>query len=380
VAAIPGPAQILAAVGAAVVTVGGPFGVSWVHQQVVYKERLDVLSELESADSSDSLADLLRADRRIVPFTDRDQEYAELREWCRDRKLGVRLLWGAGGVGKTRLALELGDYVKKAGWQVTVVAAGREAEALPILRAANGRPVLLIVDYAETRTGLVELLRSVARDSGHVRVLLIARSAGGWWWRLEADVPAVRDLVAACPPLELSAQMDAAISPTELIGAAVRSFADELDLPVPTEVAAIPPAPGEVPVLALHAAALLAALRSQDPQSPAYIDVLTKLLRHERRFWAHSAGQAGLGLDPVVLQRAVAVACLFGAVDESDGAKVLRRVPDLRDDESRRRSVAQWLAQLYPNGSGYWGGAAAGVGCRDACHRAARGMPRVGHG
>jgi hypothetical protein len=107
-------------------------------------------------------AGLLRADRHIVPFTGRDAEYAELREWCRDDKPPVRLIVGAGGVGKTRLALHLGEYLKSCGWSVTVVAAGKEAVALPATRAATRRPIFLIVDYAETRTDLVGLLRSVA--------------------------------------------------------------------------------------------------------------------------------------------------------------------------------------------------------------------------
>jgi hypothetical protein len=65
-------------------------------------------------------------------------------------------------VGKTRLALHLGEYLKSCGWSVTVVAADKEAVALPTTRATTRRPIFLIVDYAETRTDLVGLLRSVA--------------------------------------------------------------------------------------------------------------------------------------------------------------------------------------------------------------------------
>lgn len=358
-----GPTQAWAAAGAAVVTLGGPFWVSWVHQRVLARKLIATVLEPPSADSP---AGLLRADRRIVPFTGRDTELADLLKWCSgDREPTVRLLVGAGGVGKTRLALELGDRLKTNGWQVAVVAAGQEADAFTILHATRRSPILLIVDYAETRTRLVELLRSVVGSSAHVRVLLIARSAGDWWWQLRSDVPAVQDLVTAYPPLKLSAQMNPAINPTELIHEAVRSFAKKLGVRVPTVPPAIPP--GEVPMVSLHAAALLAVLQSRDrraqsrdhpaPVGPlmASIGVLNELLRHEGRYWAHRARQAGLGLDPVVLQRAVAVACLFGAVDESDGAKVLRRVPDLRDDESRRRNVARWLRQLYPSAPDYWG-------------------------
>jgi tetratricopeptide (TPR) repeat protein len=304
-------------------------------------------------------AGLLRADRHIVPFTGREAEYATLREWCRDGNHPVRLLVGAGGVGKTRLALHLGEYLTKARWSVTVVGAGQEAHALPTTRATTRRSILLIVDYAETRTQLADLLRSVADHPDHVRVLLIARSVGDWWWRLRSDVAAVRELVQAYPPLVLSTQVDAARPAAELVRAAVPHFAAALNVRPPAKVDVT--VPGEVPLLVLHAAALLAVLRSQDHLAPtgqlvADLGVLDALLGHEMRYWEHSAVRAGLGnLSPVVLRRAVAVACLFGAVDEDEGEKVLRRVPELRNDESRRRDVARWLRQLYPAYSGYWG-------------------------
>ncbi len=344
--------KALMVVGSAVVATFAPSFVDWVTRPASPRP--------DDPAPPQTRAGLLRADRHIVPFTGREAEYAVLREWCRDNKSPVRLLVGAGGVGKTRLALHLGDYLRSAGWSVTVVGAGQEADALTILREATRRSsIFLIVDYAETRSGLVDLLRSVAGNPAHVRVLLIARSTGDWWWRLGADVPAARALVQAYPPLLLSARVDPAVSPVELVQTAVPHFATALGVQAPTKIDVT--VHEEVPLLVLHAAALLAALRSQDHRAPhvelvAGIGVLDELLGHERRYWEHSAARARLGdLSPAVLQRAVAVACLFGAVDESDGADVLRRVPNLRDDESRRRDVARWLHQLYPPASGYWG-------------------------
>lgn len=149
-----------------------------------------------------------------------------------------------------------------------MVAAGKEAVAFSILRNATRRSsIFLIVDYAEARAGLTELLRSVAGHPARVRVLLIARSAGDWWWQLGADVRAVQELVEAYPPMELSAQVDPAINPTELIRAAVPRFAEALDYPAPPTIEITAPA-GELPLLALHATALLAVLRSRDRQAP----------------------------------------------------------------------------------------------------------------
>jgi tetratricopeptide (TPR) repeat protein len=305
-------------------------------------------------------ASLLRPDQHVVPFIGRD-EYAALQKWCQDdNKNPLGLLVGAGGVGKTRLVLQLGAYLQSRGWSFIVVGADREANALSIMRAVTGRPIFLVVDYAETRTRLVDLLREVANYPARVRLLLIARSVGDWWLQLGADVAAVRQLLHTCPRWELSAKLDSARSSAELVRAAVPHFAAALNVPVPSTIDVS--VPEDAPLLVVHAAALVIVLRSQHHPTPGDRHpsdigaVLDELLGHEMHHWERSAAQAGLGgLSLVVLQRAVAVACLLSAVDESDGASILRRVPDLRDDEPLRRQVARWLRQLYPADTGYWG-------------------------
>ena len=55
-----------------------------------------------------------------------------------------------------------------------------------------GQPSLLVVDYAETRSGLANMVNGLAadQDGPDVRVLLLARSAGEWWQQLLANVEA----------------------------------------------------------------------------------------------------------------------------------------------------------------------------------------------
>lgn len=350
--------NVLTVATAGSILVFAPTYVDWLRSRARLRGEAAALGERELPEER---AGLLRPERHVVPFQGRKQESAELREWCRDDKPPVRLLVGAGGVGKTRLALELGEYLRSCGWRVVLVGAGKEAEALSLLEATTRGSIFLVVDYAETRAGLVELLRSVPDHSAHVRVLLVARSAGDWWSRLCADVPPVRKLLDEYPPIELTAELDVPADLTELVRAAVPHFARALGVPAPRHVDVSVPA--GVPLLVLHATALVAVLRSQlpaerAPAEPLVADheVLRELLGHEQRYWKHSAEQAGLGhLSPVVLKRAVAVSCLFPAEDETDAARMLRRVPDLRDDERMRRHVARWLRELYPADIGFWG-------------------------
>src|SRR5882757_3615857 len=184
-----GPSAIVTLVAAAVVAAFAPSFVEWLVRRARIRRGGREVAERQPPANP---AGLLRAERGVVAFDGRGAEYAELREWCRDDELPVRLLTGPGGVGKTRLALELGEYLRSCGWQVLVVAAGREREAAARLRETTRGSLLLVVDYAETRAELVELLRSVPGGSAHVRVLLIARGVGDWWDRLGAHVPTVR--------------------------------------------------------------------------------------------------------------------------------------------------------------------------------------------
>ena len=113
----------------------------------------------------------------------------------------MRLITGPGGVGKTRLALQLADSARQLGWWCEWVGADQEAGVVSRIGAAKSGRVLLMVDYAETRTGLSLLMRAAAQYQGPgLRVLLLARSAGPWWDQLGAGEPGVRELVSAAGP------------------------------------------------------------------------------------------------------------------------------------------------------------------------------------
>jgi hypothetical protein len=145
-----------------------------------------------SADGLD--AALLSAYRTdVVPFVGRDGELADLQRWIdSDRVISVRVLTGAGGRGKTRLALELVRKATEEGWQAGFV----EHHELDRFRAQQNvaewawdKPTLIVVDYAATRVDQLrdwigELVNaSIESGQPRFRMLLLerqARPASGW--------------------------------------------------------------------------------------------------------------------------------------------------------------------------------------------------------
>ena len=111
-----------------------------------------------------------------------------------------------------------------------------------------------------------------------------------------------------------------------------------------------------VPVLVLHAAALVAVLRSNAEDAvPLRIvvatGVLDELLEHEARYWRRAAVAAEITGDGRVLKPAVAVAALLGAASLDEAAELVARVPDLEEVAlGERRRWARWLYGLYPEG------------------------------
>jgi tetratricopeptide (TPR) repeat protein len=344
-----------AAVGAAAGAVAGPFA------PTIY----DAIQERGAAWRKwrrvpervfrQSPAGLLDPRRQIVDFLGRPKELEALVAWCEDDNASpLRLVAGPGGVGKTRLAVEVSRQLAAVGWRCERVGDGHEAGAIEAVRAAIRSRTLLVVDYAEARQGLSGLLSALASDSSGIRVLLLARSAGDWWDQLGAAEHAVRDLIrqAQAAAIELSPVVDAGMPDSAVLAEAVTAFARVLEVPAPS--VQFSGDAGRRRVLDLHAAALVAVLDSVGTPEPATAEVtfsavLDELLRHEQRFWYATAQAAGLydgpsGLGPAVLRQIVAAACLLGAATEADARSLLARIPGLEPSVK----IARWLRGLYP--------------------------------
>lgn len=305
-----------------------------------------------------SVTDLLRPEYGIVPFHHlREPDLRILRRWATDDlATPVWLVVGPGGVGKTRLACQLGHELTKQGWRCGFVREGREVAAVDAARRMFDA-TLLIVDYSEARTELSSMIEAligeVAEERERIRIIIIARERGEWWERLAHSDHTTRKFVAAAGCTKLGPLTgDIAISKTHF-REAVHAFARALgaaDIEAELETDDL-----DAPILRLHAAALLAIIRAQRPSprmpSRSGGDVLAELLAHEVYYWSGLAKSHGLvDLQVATQRKAVTLAALFGPSARLTTIEMLRRIPEFIDAPVERLSrIAGWLRDLYPS-------------------------------
>jgi hypothetical protein len=123
----------------------------------------------------------------------RASEMADLDAWAElDDDVRLRVLYGVGGVGKTRLAVEFGDILRARGWAVCMIGNARTAHAFEPGAAGT----LLIIDYPEYHPqavqNLLQLLKSGGIPKGRWRVLLLSRK-NDIVQEIDQVVPSLRD-------------------------------------------------------------------------------------------------------------------------------------------------------------------------------------------
>ncbi len=293
---------------------------------------------------------LLQANYVIVPFHGREKALDDLTVWAQSvSPISVRLYTGRGGIGKTRLAIEICKRLSTMGYCAGFLR--HIKKDLLIQTFPNNQNLFFVIDYAESNRDIViqilAMLGSMGRDC--VRIMLLARSAGQWWKNLRAESDGVGDLIAS-PATQWIPLKPLALTADECRASywmAAKAFAEKLGQSLPKEEPDFNENYFEL-VLLLHMRALAAVegviVEGED-------GILEYVLNRERRFWKKLL--LDKELNPVLhqgLERAMAMFTLGGGVENKrEALDVLRRIPFFADEKrSVLEAVAELLHASYP--------------------------------
>jgi tetratricopeptide (TPR) repeat protein len=295
-------------------------------------------------------ARIARADGEAATTTDQRQQAIDaMVTWCHDGDRPLWLIEGPSGAGKTRLANEVAFDLTAQRWPCGWARPGLGAYAVTAA-ARNGRRALVLVDDAETRADLFELLRAVANDGIPipVRVIIVAREFGGWWQTMLSRLTPREQEVLACGRTIMGAGGVTLPAPQAIAVRALNAGESGARRHAVDMLATADPASGAV---LLRQAALLVALSTRVGQlGPAEVRAaLRDLFEEEAGYWRRAAGEvAGPGQANPSLRAALATSAVVGTDGLSDAATVLRRVPALAVGAADRLArLAVWWHGLY---------------------------------
>lgn len=245
-----------------------------------------------SADSGLSDSQLLRAEEAVISFDPKRDPFLESQiSWVESNyPIAVRLLTGAGGVGKTRLALELCLRLKAQGWHAGFLLSECEVnncEKLVSQIIASERPCCVVIDYAETRQSvLLATMKALLKIqiSKPVRILLLARDGGEWWAALSAKDASCEALLegdATSGPFLLPRLHDSEPERQQAYSLALRTFAELLGVTPGQHLPNLADSHFAHP-LYIQMAALMA-LRGERPRSAEALQ--RAVVNHEKRYW-----------------------------------------------------------------------------------------------
>lgn len=248
-------------------------------------------------------------------------------------------------------------------------------------------PLLVVVDYAETRTDVLPTLIKAAGEAAGtcpVRLLLLARSGGDWWKDVQNADAKVSQWTESARMTRLGPLEAESSGRRAAYREAMECFARCLD-GLDSGGGAWQETGARVldenlrggrgsfqeerfgSVLGLHMQALADLLQAgRDPIPGLSADGVEEILiEHEKRYWQQmweelDGGSTVAGLvqlvDGPTRHAAVVTATLAGAGDVTDALSVLSRLPGLRGHEALWALTSRWLRAVYPPPTGqYWG-------------------------
>jgi Trypsin-like peptidase domain len=306
-------------------------------------------------------ARLLLPEHGIVPFVGRDSDLEMLGGWCRSGAASaLRVVVGAGGSGKTRLAAEACVRMAGQGWQAGF--ADPKAPGGQALLEFD-QPTLLVVDDADLHVALLaDLIHTVAywpAGAPPVRLLLLARHTTGWWETLNQRTDQLAAELAD-PPVMLH---DGSLAPAQRIdhhARALRAFAAHMPDPAMPGGQAPPVLADPVfanPLL-VHMHALLSVCEAQVPTTGTAVRerILGAVLDRERERWATTFPTGFPTGGDRTCQQVVTAATLLAPPTETATAQIMTVIGELEPDAAAgaRAAVASWLRKLYPGGDPPW--------------------------
>ncbi|WP_157063345.1 hypothetical protein [Luteipulveratus mongoliensis] len=302
-----------------------------------------------------SVARLLRPRSTPVPFVNRSGVIDDLQRWATTNDpFAIRILGGAGGTGKTRLATELCITLNEltpptdaTAWLAGFLPSDVAPSQLDGL-AALPAPRLIVIDYAENRPEQLRRLLPALHDTAvthtPARVLLLVRrpaplrpslrsQASAWVDAVRADDEAADIVIDTATETVLDTTPLTPSEKAALFSEAVAAFSlcqegSSTEVPDPDLDDRLYAQP-----LTVLMAAFLSARGTRIPSTrEAMFDAI---LGHEERHWRATWKGNGFPIDDESLAEAVALATLTSTTNAAEALRLLSLLPDSSDRPER---------------------------------------------
>ncbi len=296
---------------------------------------------------------LLSAENEVVPFdTTRQADLDRLITWLEDTQysISMRLITGEGGIGKTRLALELCKQKRPTAhiWLET-----DDHNFLELKVKLAQHPTLIVMDYAETRQKqLISLISELKKvpNAQPVRILLIARDAGEWWDDLPSkatgSIQTLLSSYARSGPFKLNPMYDDVEARVQAFEAALQAFSTRLNITQPTIHLSLEQDYFSRP-LNLQMAALLSLYGEKRDSANALTQAM---LQHEKRYWWQLLQTLATPLTDKDAANVMVIATLMGGFARSEDAfsqwKKITEATHL--NKTQFADLFNTLKRLYP--------------------------------